>query len=469
MTDLPLNLPIDEKEFNLVDGFRQSRNTSVLTIMFTDIQGFTRLTEERGDAFSNEVRRSHDGILVPLIEKDGSGRVIKHIGDAVMAVFSEPSTAVARALEIQEALRKHNSAHPDQPPLLVRIGLHMGQVTVEDKMNMDVFGRHVNRASRVEGLAGGGHVYLTYSVFDSAKGWMAGRSGEAAWVSHGRYRVKGIDEALEIFEAYRPGGVKPQAPQGANKQSSWPRFLPAAALVLAGALGVLGFLAFKSTSVTFEDLGVRTDTTDVMLDHKTRLQFEGMPDDHLRKCLTPIEPGNHLIYYDVSNVTRYYSPLTVVRGKNILHPKFEYFGMPGLEGNTGFEKHGKNEQTFTNSTDYATYDDTFAKHDHKAALSLTMKSAEGGIAPEANPSSASGRAGAKKHHTLFWTLEWTMVLDGKNVSSDKVIVEHDPASPDATEGKKDLWGDSRHRYVLSYRLSDTYAQGEIQAEYAEYK
>ena len=132
MTDLPLELRIDQNELNAVDKFRQSRNTSVLTIMFTDIQGFTRLTEERGDAYSNEVRKSHDGILVPIIERDGAGRVIKHIGDAIMAVFAEPSAAVARALEIQEALRQYNKTRSDQPPLLVRIGLHMGQVTVED-------------------------------------------------------------------------------------------------------------------------------------------------------------------------------------------------------------------------------------------------------------------------------------------------------------------------------------------------
>src|SRR5580700_2702401 len=113
MTEIPSDLNIDQNEMNLVDKFRQSHNASVLTIMFTDIQGFTRLTEERGDAFSNEVRRAHDGILGPLIEREGAGRVIKHIGDAVIAVFSEPSTAVARALEIQEALRRHNSAHPD--------------------------------------------------------------------------------------------------------------------------------------------------------------------------------------------------------------------------------------------------------------------------------------------------------------------------------------------------------------------
>lgn len=461
MTEVPFNLPIDEKELNLVDGFRQSRNTSVLTIMFTDIQGFTRLTEEKGDGFSNEMRRAHDGILVPIIEREGAGRVIKHIGDAVMAVFSEPSTAVARSLEIQESLRQYNAAHPGQPPLLVRIGLHMGQVTVEDKMSLDVFGRHVNRASRVEGLAEGGHIYLTYSVFDSAKGWLAGRPQEAAWVSHGHYQVKGIDEPLEIFEAYRPGGVKPQAPKGVHKRSNWPRFLPAIGLVVAGGLALQVFLAVGMTNVTFEDLGVRTDTTDVILDHKTRLQFDGSPDDHLRKCLTKIEPGNHLIHYDVSYITRYYSPLTVARGKNILRPHFEYFGLPGLEGNASFQKHGKNEQTFANTTGYSTYDDAFVKHDHKADLTLTLKSAEGGVAPAAK--------GVAKHHTIFWTIEWTVVLDGQTLSSDKLIVEHDPASPDPTEAKKTLWADARHKYVLGYRLSDTYNQTEIQAQYAEYK
>lgn len=460
MTEIPSNLPIDPGELSLVDQFRQSRNTSVLTIMFTDIQGFTRLTEERGDAFSNEMRKSHDSILVPLIERDGAGRVIKHIGDAVMAVFAEPSAAVGRALEIQDALRKFNAEHPGQPPLLVRIGLHMGQVTVEDKMNLDVFGRHVNRASRVEGLAAGGHLYMTYSVFDSAKGWLAGRGTEAAWVSHGRYRVKGIDEPLEIFEAYRPGAAKPQAPQGAKKQTGMPRFLPAAGLVLAGALAVVGFLAFARTTVTFEDLGVRTDTTDVMLDHKTRLQFEGEPGDHLRKCLTKIEPGNHLVYYDVSYVTRYYSPITVKRGSNILRPSFEYFGMPGLQGNANHEKHGKNDDSFTNSTDYATYDDAFVKHDHKAVLTLDLKSADGNTVPASK--------GVKKHKTVFWTINWKVDMDGKTISADKLVAEHDPAADEA-EVKKDLWGDNRHKYTLTYILMGTSCQGELQAQYAEYK
>ncbi len=459
MTDLPIDLPIDATELNLVDKFRQSRNTSVLTIMFTDIQGFTRLTEERGDAYSNEVRKSHDSLLVPVIERDGAGRVIKHIGDAVMAVFSEPSAAVARSLEIQEALRRYNAAHSDQPPLLVRIGLHMGQVTVEDKMSLDVFGRHVNRASRVEGLAEGGHIYMTYSVFDSAKSWIAGHSGEAAWVSHGRYQVKGIEEPLEIYEAYRPDSLKPRAPQDAKKKTGLPRFVPAAALVLVGALAVLGFLAFTRTTVTFEDLEVRNDT-DVMLDHKTRLQVEGGPEDHLRKCLTKISPGPHLLAFDVSYVTRYYSPLTVTRGRNILRPKFEYFGLPGFQGNTSYSPKGKKGETFSNKYDYSTYDDALVRHDHKVEMSFTLT-------PAKKPGPVIKKKGAKP--VLLWTMDWTLVLDGQKISADKITVEHDTASADPTEGKKTLWEDPRHRYVFSYRLTDIYAQGEIQAEYSEYK
>ncbi len=460
MTDEPLKMNLNETDLSQVDQFRQSRNTSVLTIMFTDIQGFTRLTEEKGDAYSNEVRLAHDALLVPVIERDGAGRVIKHIGDAVMAVFSEPSAAVARALEIQGALRKHNASHPDQPPLLVRIGLHMGQVTMEDKISLDVFGRHVNRASRVEGLADGGHVYLTYGVFDSAKGYLADKPDEVGWVNHGRYRVKGIDEPLEIYEAYRPGALKPQAPPGGKKQGSMPKAAPALALVLAGALAVVGYLAFKRTTVTFEDLQVRNDT-DIMLDHKVRLQVEGTPQDHLRKCLTAITPGDHLMYFDVSYVTRYYSPLAVKRGANILRPNFDYYGLPGIQGNTGYAKGGKNTETFTNKNDYATFDDAGVKHPHTVVLTLTMASAPGPPVAAAN--------GVKAHPSLTWTLDWTVDLDGQKVSSDKLVVGHDPESADETEGKKELWGDVRHKYLLVYHLNRAYAQGEIQAQYAEYK
>ena len=167
----------------------------MLVILFTDLKGFTELTERRGERYALELLKRHDEILVKAIEEDNGGLVVKHIGDSVMAVFSEPSTAVERALRIQERIRAFNEGNPDGDGLAVRIGVHMGQVAVENQTQLDLFGRHVNRASRVEGIADAGQIYLTYPVFDSARGWLAsGTTGSLAWKSHGSWILKGIKE-----------------------------------------------------------------------------------------------------------------------------------------------------------------------------------------------------------------------------------------------------------------------------------
>jgi class 3 adenylate cyclase len=151
-------ITFDKQQLALIDEFRKRRNTSVLTIMFTDMKGYTQMTEKMGDEYSNRMVDLHDALLERIIEAEGAGKVLRHIGDSILAIFSEPSTAVERALCIQEEIRKFNREIPGEEPLSVRIGLHMGQITVKDDINPDIFGRHVNRASRVESLADGGQV-----------------------------------------------------------------------------------------------------------------------------------------------------------------------------------------------------------------------------------------------------------------------------------------------------------------------
>ncbi len=224
-------IELTSTELSSVERYRQLRQTSVLVILFTDIKGFTEITERRGERHALELLKRHDEIMVKAIEEDNGGLVVKHIGDSVMAVFSEPSTAVERALRIQERIRAYNEGNPDADGLAVRIGLHMGQVAVENQTQLDLFGRHVNRASRVEGLADAGQIYLTYPVFDSARGWLASGKGgveprlgggSLAWKSHGNWQLKGIKEPVAIYEVVDTRHAQPRPPKAGRRRRAFP-------------------------------------------------------------------------------------------------------------------------------------------------------------------------------------------------------------------------------------------------------
>ena len=97
-------LNLNPKELQKVDEFRQSRKTAVLTILFTDIVGFTEFIETVGDSKSQEIKRIHDELFIDIVTRDGAGEIVKQIGDSFLAIFSEPSTAVERSLEFQSGL-----------------------------------------------------------------------------------------------------------------------------------------------------------------------------------------------------------------------------------------------------------------------------------------------------------------------------------------------------------------------------
>jgi class 3 adenylate cyclase len=142
-------------------------------------------------------------MLHETIERDGSGAVVDRTGDGVLAVFAEPSAAVERGLRIQSRLRGH-------PHIRVRVGIDMGQVAQESRGGaiLRVFGRHVNRAARIQRIARPGHVLLSAHVFDSAVGWL--RTPDVAWHRHGEARLKGFTDPVSIVEVYDPRSCSPQ-------------------------------------------------------------------------------------------------------------------------------------------------------------------------------------------------------------------------------------------------------------------
>jgi hypothetical protein len=179
-----------------------------------------RITAQEDEEAFQRLRREHDDLLTTVIARDNAGQVIKSTGDGVLAVFAEPSTAVERAIEVQQRLRGH-------PHISVRIGMDMGQVRVEAAggVQRDMFGRHVDWAARAESMADAGHILVTRSVYTDAFGWIP--KARVAWKEHGFHIVKENEGPLEVFEPYRPDVTEPMDQLNSQRRVLSPRLVPA--------------------------------------------------------------------------------------------------------------------------------------------------------------------------------------------------------------------------------------------------
>ncbi|MDP3009229.1 MAG: adenylate/guanylate cyclase domain-containing protein [Methylococcales bacterium] len=362
------NIAVSSAEILSIQSYIQSKNTAVLTIMFTDIKGFTDLTEQKGEQYATQFRTHHDEILTQVIEQDGAGLIIKFIGDAVMAVFSEPSVAVERALKIQQRLDDFNAAQQEFEPINVRIGLHTGQVSIGNTLQADVFGRHVNRAARIESLADGGQIYLSYTVFDSAKGWLANHKN-IQWQNHGRYYLKGIDEAIEIYEVLAREHAIPKAPLQGNKQRSFPKLLTSVILVLVTVALTAAVFYLQKAEVYF----VRFYPEAMYLDNAQPIALAGEKIDQSRKVITDIKRGKHIVHYEVTHSYRYYADLDIQRGINNIELKFKELRLPSVQRYVSSlvkENKVQEQQTFS----YALYDNKGDKIPFNVDINLQLSS-----------------------------------------------------------------------------------------------
>src|SRR5262245_50855039 len=96
-----------------------------VTILFSDIKGSTTYFETKGDLEGLAMVHRHHNLLAPIIEENG-GRVVKTIGDAIMACFEEPIGAVLAAVGMQRTLETDRAGRPLPDQIHIRIGLHTG-------------------------------------------------------------------------------------------------------------------------------------------------------------------------------------------------------------------------------------------------------------------------------------------------------------------------------------------------------
>lgn len=449
--NIPLEL--DAREIAILDSFRKKKDTSVLTIMLTDIKNFTRLNEEKGDEYSNKVRKFHDELLTKIIEENESGKVLKKIGDSVMAIFAEPSTAVEKALLIQEKLREFNKTSGAEEKIEVRIGLNMGQMTVENNVNTDVFGRVVNRAARIKEMADGGHIFLSFTVFDSAKGAIASRQGKNyEWKLHGQYFVKGVDEALAVYEVFDKDNIRPKAPVKGKKKSSIPKLIVSLALIFVSAafLFLAWALQYKSTTVVFRNVNLNTK---LLMDDKKEITLDGERNQELRTSLTKIRSGKHVIYYDVSYVTRYYAEMNIKRGKNIIEPRFEYNGMPGVERAFSYSKGDKNVFEVSETQKYLIYDKEGKKKEASVLIHFMIQ----------------GKQDPKIKDKVIFDCDLDVTLDGKVIAKNHITDDNTGTEEEIKRAKSVVYEDDFHYYYTSYYISRSTMNLTVGAAYIEYK
>jgi class 3 adenylate cyclase len=101
-----------------------ARRGRPIAFMFTDIADFTGHTAAAGDGAAVRLLHRHDRAVLPAVRRHG-GRVVKRLGDGLMAVFSSPVEALAAALRMQEAATRGAR-------LALRIGLHLGDARVRE-------------------------------------------------------------------------------------------------------------------------------------------------------------------------------------------------------------------------------------------------------------------------------------------------------------------------------------------------
>jgi class 3 adenylate cyclase len=128
--------------------------SGTVTLLFTDVEGSTRLWDTERDAMAAALRR-HDEILRDAIERVG-GYVFKTVGDSFCAAFSAARAGLDAALSAQQNLA--TESWPTSRPIVVRMALHAG---VCEERDGDYFGPAVNRAARLLAVASGGQVLVS--------------------------------------------------------------------------------------------------------------------------------------------------------------------------------------------------------------------------------------------------------------------------------------------------------------------
>ena len=158
-------------------------------ILYTDMEGYSRLASEDEDAAHRLLRKNLD--LLAAVTKSFNGTVVNYAGDAMLARFDSVTDALSCAIKAQQDLKSGSGNGDNTQNVSFRIGINLGDV-IEDRD--DIYGDGVNVAARLEGLAEPGGICISGTVYDAI-----GRKLPVDYEFMGEQQVKNIIDPVRVY------------------------------------------------------------------------------------------------------------------------------------------------------------------------------------------------------------------------------------------------------------------------------
>jgi len=174
----------------IISSLAVGQTEGTVTIMFTDVEGSTRLLSTRGFTAYHEIMKTYEQIIDEKLDEH-AGRRIKGTGDGYMISFGSARHAVDCGIAIQQAIEEHGREKPEDR-IKIRIGINTGEVIEEAG---DIFGAAVNMAARVAGKARGGEILVSEVARQ-----LVGPVAEMRFEYRGRYKLKGFPDRWRLHQ-----------------------------------------------------------------------------------------------------------------------------------------------------------------------------------------------------------------------------------------------------------------------------
>ena len=218
----------------------QDFKRKLTAILSADAKGYSRLMGEDEEATVRTIT-AYRTAMAKLIQQY-RGRVVDSPGDNVLAEFGSVVDAVNCAVEVQRELAERNSELPPERKMEFRIGINLGDVIEEGER---IYGDGVNIAARVEGLAEGGGICISGTVYDAIEAKLG-----LEYEYLGEQEVKNIDRPVRVYRVLSFPGAAAHRVVKAKKAvgRKWRNvFLAIAAFLVVGAAIVKWNFSLRST------------------------------------------------------------------------------------------------------------------------------------------------------------------------------------------------------------------------------